>query len=537
MSSNSNLLKRKNEDPETAIDDSSKKRVALDSEQLDESLKQEEEAKTAPAISSPAEEYDPTVPESESTGSDEKPSEEEEKSKDGETVTEKDEEKEDNKTEESITNITSPKPVSSVTHQREKEDPTSVLFRMFCPVKEAGIIVGKKGEKINHIRDKANVKIFVSENIKGVPERIVTVRGSAENVAKAFGLIVRTILDEPEDQPSTMDSVPYDLRLLIPHPLVGFIIGKLRSKFKEIEENSAAKLKAAETPLPYSTDRILLINGVSDAIHIAVYYVAQVVLEHKDVLQQQKVVYYNPANYQPNSNQASTLTGMSPPVNNNISPMPHMNNMQPHGMSNMNNMDAMNALNALNNLSNLMVPNNNNMMMNPMPNNHMAPPPQVGMQNPQSPYAAQKQPYNFQMMFQPSANPQQNYNNPRQPVNVPPQQPYTDEHGNNMIGEVLTHPPIPSASGDKFNQDLYVANHSIGSVIGKGGNNIKQIRETSGCTYVKIEPDHGQTMMLGGGRGLVNMRKLTLTGSMNSINTAIFLINQRINADKERNFH
>lgn len=536
MSSNSNLLKRKNEDPETTIDDSSKKRVALDSEQLDESIKQEEEAKTAPAVSSNADEYDPSAPEPEPTESEEKEAEEESESKDDEqtAVEEDNEEVEDSK----VTNmLTSPKPVSSVTHQREKEDPTSVLFRMYCPVKEAGSIVGKKGEKINHIRDKANVKIFVSDNIKGVPERIVTVRGSAENVAKAFGLIVRTILDEPEDQPSTMDSVAYDLRLLIPHPLVGFVIGKLRSKFKEIEENSAAKLKAAETPLPYSTDRILLINGVSDAIHIAVYYVAQVVLEHKDILQQQKVVFYNPANYQPNSNSASTLTGMSPPVNNNISPMPHMNNMQPHGMNNMNNMDAMNALNALNSLSNMMVPNNNNMMMNSMSNNHMAAPPQMAMQNPQSPYAAQKQPYNFQMMFQPSANPQQqNYNNSRQPINVPPQQPYTDEHGNNMIGEVLTHPPIPSATGDKFNQDLYVANHSIGSVIGKGGNNIKQIRETSGCTYVKIEPDQGQTMMLGGGRGLVNMRKLTLTGSMNSINTAIFLINQRINADKERNF-
>ena len=42
-------------------------------------------------------------------------------------------------------------------------------------------------------------------------------------------------------------------------------------------------------------------------------------------------------------------------------------------------------------------------------------------------------------------------------------------------------------------------------------------------------------MMLGGGKGMTNIRKLTLTGTLNSIQTAIYLINQRINADRERN--
>lgn len=610
--SDNNVLKRKNEDSESSTDDNLSKRVALDSEQLESSYKQEEEAKTAPVINSGnTEEYEPaaveSVPEpSETTepkdeqgdqgDQDDQDDQDEEKSGDDEEIVPKYEEetaKPDKKHDESESRspeeATSPKPdentgpvsydyeidtnadpkptdstkpVSSVSHQRERDDPTTVSFRMYCPVKEAGSIVGKKGDKIKHIREKANVRINVSENLKGIPERIVLVRGSAENVAKAYGLIARAILDEPEDEASTMQSRLYDLRLLVPHPMVGFIIGKLGSKFREIEESSAAKLKAAETPLPYSTDRILSINGVSDAIHIAVYYVAQTWLEHRDVLQTQKTVLYNPANYQPNSNPSSTLTGL--PSNGNQG----MNNGNPNPNMNMNNMNNMNALSALNSLSNMMVPNNNMMMMGnnmngpmngpmngmgngPMGNNMNAPMGNnmnnmnnmnspmgnnMNMQNPQSPYGQHKQPYNFQMMFQPSANPQQNYNNPRQPVNVAAPQSYTDEHGNLMVGEVLTHPPISLGTGDKYNQDLFVANHSIGSVIGKGGNNIKQIRESSGCTYVKIEHDKGQTMLLGGGKGLVNMRRLTLTGSINAINTAIFLINQRINTDQERNF-
>lgn len=605
------MLKRKNEDGDTSTDDNLSKRVALDSEQLESTIRQQEEANTAPVINNGPEEYDPATiqtedkeaqqsdpsdkedeAESNEEKSEQKPPEGEEDDKESDKEAPKDKEEQNPQAPESDDDEFQPNyshsddeskekievtidtgsnedghdvdsSANNVSHQRERDDPTTVSFRMYCPVREAGSIVGKRGDKIKHIREKANVRINVSENLKEVPERIVLVRGSSENVAKAFGLIARAILDEPEDEPSTMQSRLYDLRLLIPHPMVGFIIGKQGSKFREIEENSAAKLKAAETPLPYSTDRILSINGVSDAIHIAVYYVAQVWLDHKDILHSQKTILYNPANYQPNGNPASTLTGMNAGNNNHNnrdngnSNMSNMNNM--NNMGNVNNMGTMNALNALNSLSNMMVPpaNNNMMMMGnnpmaantPIANNPMASPMAgnamtnspmnnpMNVQNPHSPYGQHKQPYNFQMMFQPSVNPQQNYNNSRQSMNVPPQQSYTDEHGNLMVGEVLTHPPVSLGSGDKYNQDLFVANHSIGSVIGKGGNNIKQIRETSGCAYVKIEHDRGQTMLLGGGKGLVNMRKLTLTGSLSAINTAIYLINQRINVDKERNFN
>lgn len=611
------MLKRKNEDSDSVSDDISKKRVALDGDQLDESIKHEQDSITAPAITSPEDdEYEPEIiqshPEPDTEPEPEAPApevanvsgDEDAKSDDAENesnsytpeapVAEPVKEAENDESDDDIPRYDEAReksPPSSgeqlpgyevddkrespsldnermSSGRREREDPTTVLFRMYCPVKEAGIVVGKKGETINHIRDKANVKIYVSENIKTVPERIVTVRGAAENVAKAFGLIVRTILDEPEDEPSSSSSRPFDLRLLMPHPIVGFIIGRHGSKFREIEENSAAKLKAAETPLPYSTDRILLINGVSDAIHIAVYYVAQAVLEHKDVLQLNKIILYNPANYQANL-PSTTLAGMSPQPNNNMN-MNTMNNMNMGGMANQNQMGGnMNALNALNSLSNLMmpnnnmVPNNNNMMMNPMNspmgtnmNTNMGPNMSSpmnnmnsmngmnnmnnmnnmngmsgmnnGMMQNQPPYGGQN---NYQMM------PQQNYNL-RQPMNIPQQQTYTDENGNTMVGEIITNPPVPNPTGqgDKYNQDLYVANASIGSVIGKGGNNIKQIRETSGCTYVKIEPDKHRSMMLSG-RGMVNMRKLTLTGSLSSINTAIYLINQRISTDKERNFN
>lgn len=360
------------------------------------------------------------------------------------------------------------KPVPN--HQADRElDPTYVSFRMYCPVKEASYVIGKRGDMINHLREKASARIQVSENIKDVQERIILVRGPAENVAKAFGLITRAILEEPEDEPASIMSRQYNLKVLIPHPMVGYIIGKLGSKFREIEENSAAKLKAAEQPLPNSTDRILSILGVADAIHIAIYYISQVIIEHKDILKKHNIVYYAPGN-QPPVNTMGSLPGST------------------YG--------------------------NTNMIGNG---------PMQGGAPPQRSFDYGRQ----ARMAAPVHN---------QPSNPVPTQQYTDEHGNTMIGNVITSTPVPTGTGnDKFSEDVFVANVNIGSVIGKGGNNIKQIRESSGCSYVKIEPDQHQTVMLGGGRGLTSIRRLTLTGSLSLIQTAIYLINQRIMADQERN--
>lgn len=486
---NNNILKRKNEDSDSLTDDQINKRVALDSEQLDISDKQQEDAKTAPIISNggnePEHESDEEYKKDEGSEENGEPDKQEE-SEGGHLEDDGGEEEMQEENQNNIGAEEAPKPVSN--HREKESDPTYVLFRMYCPVKEASTIVGKKGEKINHIRDKANVRINVSENLKNVPERIILVRGPAENVAKAFGLIARTILEEPEDEPASILSRQYNLKLLVPHPMVGFIIGKQGVKFREIEDSSAAKLKAAEQPLPYSTDRILSITGVGDAIHIAIYYISQVMIEHKDCLKKNKVVYYNPANY-------------------------HHNNMNMMNVS----------------------------MMQPNTNMYMGSANALTMQalkDVSNPYAHQvKQPYNFQMMFQPSVHPQHQFSaSPSSPMAMPAQTQYTDEHGNNVIGDVIVQPPVQvGGKTDKFYQDVFVANANIGSVIGKGGHNIKQIRENSGCTYVKIEPDQRQSIMLGGGRGLTNIRKLTLTGSLQSIQIAIYLINQRIGTDKERN--
>lgn len=96
---------------------------------------------------------------------------------------------------------------------------------------------------------------------------------------QAFGLIIRTLNNEPLEAPSTAQSKTYPLRLLIPHILIGSIIGKAGVRIREIQEASGARLNASDACLPLSTERSLVILGVADAVHIATYYVAVTLVE------------------------------------------------------------------------------------------------------------------------------------------------------------------------------------------------------------------------------------------------------------------
>ncbi|ODV58928.1 telomere maintenance protein PBP2 ASCRUDRAFT_17335, partial [Ascoidea rubescens DSM 1968] len=344
-------------------------------------------------------------------------------------------------------------------HNKEMDDdPTYVHFRMLCLVKEASLIVGKGGEKINHIKEHSNARVNVSENLKGVQERIVHVRGSAENVAKAFGLIIRAIVDEPEDIPSSPDSKQFNLKLLIAHQVIGFVIGKGGAKFREIEDKSAAKLKASETPLPFSTDRCLSVIGVADAIHIATYFVAQCIYENKKLFHKQRTVQYQPG---------GGSVGFNPMNQLNI-PLNQLNNPL-----NLNNPSQNNPLNNSNHSNNN--PNNFNLLsnLNPMMGT-------MGMMNSMNPMG---------------------YLNPSSNIRLP--------HNNNSHNH---------NQANAQTQEILIPNDHVGSIIGKGGKNIREIRDKSGAQIKISDPDLKNP----------TERKIILTGNYPSIQTAIYYINNRI---------
>ncbi|KIY73272.1 eukaryotic type KH-domain (KH-domain type I) [Cylindrobasidium torrendii FP15055 ss-10] len=155
-------------------------------------------------------------------------------------------------------------------------------MRCLIVTQDASIIIGKGGAHVNEIREKSGAKVIVSESIPGNPERILNVNGPLDAVSKAFGLIVRRINDEPFDQPSVPGSRAVTIKFMIPNSRMGSVIGKGGSKIKEIQDASGARLNASEGMLPGSTERVLSVAGVADAIHIATYYIGNILIEAQE---------------------------------------------------------------------------------------------------------------------------------------------------------------------------------------------------------------------------------------------------------------
>ncbi|CAH0028680.1 unnamed protein product [Clonostachys rhizophaga] len=172
-----------------------------------------------------------------------------------------------------------PTPTAAASTANAHDETSWIHIRAVISSPEAATIIGKGGENVSNIRKMSNAKCTVSDYQKGAVERILTVSGVVDAVAKAFGLIIRTLNNEPLGESSTASSKTYPLRLLVPHILIGSIIGKGGARIREIQDASGARLNASDACLPMSSERSLVVMGVADAVHIATYYVGSTLLE------------------------------------------------------------------------------------------------------------------------------------------------------------------------------------------------------------------------------------------------------------------
>ncbi|KAI0080554.1 eukaryotic type KH-domain (KH-domain type I) [Panus rudis PR-1116 ss-1] len=175
----------------------------------------------------------------------------------------------------------------------------NIHMRCLIVTQDASIIIGKGGSHVNEIREKSGARVMVSESIPGNPERILNVSGPLDAVSKAFGLIVRRINDEPFDKASVPGSRAVTIKFMIPNSRMGSVIGKGGAKIKEIQDASGARLNASEGMLPGSTERVLSVSGVADAIHIATYYIGNILIEANE-----RMPSHSNSSYRPSSRRA-----------------------------------------------------------------------------------------------------------------------------------------------------------------------------------------------------------------------------------------
>ncbi|KAG0054962.1 RNA binding protein, heterogenous nuclear RNP-K like protein [Gryganskiella cystojenkinii] len=191
-------------------------------------------------------------------------------------------------------------------HHKEGEAPDAdapLTLRALVSTKEAGVIIGKAGKNVADLRDQTGVKAGVSKVVQGVHDRVLTVTGTIEGVAKAFSLIAQSLLDNPitASPPGTPANSlrpagaaqTSSVRLLISHNLMGTIIGRQGLKIKHIQDTSSARMVASKEMLPQSTERVVEVQGSIDAIRIAIYEIGKCLVD--DWERGVGTVLYNPS--------------------------------------------------------------------------------------------------------------------------------------------------------------------------------------------------------------------------------------------------
>lgn len=364
-----------------------------------------------------------------------------------------------------------------LTHNQQVDETNWLHVRACIGTSEAATIIGKGGENVTQIRRLSGAKCTVSDYSRGAVERILTVSGQVDAVSKAFGLIVRTLNQEDLETPSTSTSKAYPMRLLIPHILIGSIIGKAGVRIREIQEASNAKLNASDTLLPNSGERSLVVLGVADAVHIAVYYVAQTLVE------QLTERFGGPA-----ASQYATRSGMAANVvPGGISVQPYV--PQPAG-------------------GQYSQPHNfrrQEPQRTPAHGGYGAPHMHGQVAQP-SPYGQPQMPYG-------AGSPgRAHYGGPAQPT------PYGGPHGGAPVahGGPPNQPPA-QMPGQPLTQQIFIPNDMVGAIIGKGGAKINEIRQLSGSVIKINEPTDNS-----------NERLVTITGTQECNQMALYMLYSRL---------
>ena len=359
-----------------------------------------------------------------------------------------------------------------------QDESSWIHIRAVISSPEAATVIGKGGENVSQIRRASGAKCTVSDYARGAVERILTVSGPQDAVAKAFGLIIRTLNNEPLEAASTAQSKTYPLRLLIPHILIGSIIGKGGSRIREIQEASGARLNASDACLPLSTERSLVILGVADAVHIATYYVAVTLGE------QLTERFGGPAA----SAYATRSGGPAGAVPGGMQVVPYV--PQPAG-GQYGHPESFTKRG----------PHPNRAQAGPYGVPYIGGPTPGPVNQPPMPYAAPHTPYAAPAPHQagpygPGPGPQ-----PTPARGGPPTAPAA---GGAMPGQPLT-------------QQIYIPNDMVGAIIGKGGAKINEIRHLSGSVIKINEPQENS-----------NERLVTITGTQECNQMALYMLYSRL---------
>ncbi|XP_073001756.1 KH domain-containing protein At4g18375-like [Typha latifolia] len=196
--------------------------------------------------------------------------------------------------------------------------PIDTLYRILCPVKKIGSVLGKGGDIINALRDETHAKIRVADAIPGAEERVVIIfnylsKQSGESDSDQEPDSVNAAADEPENiKPHcpaqdallkvnnriTSDEVlhggvmheknePDDevtARILVPNNQVGCLLGKGGTIIQKLRSDTGASIRILPSehlpPCAMSSDELVQISGMPSVMTKALYEISTRLHQH-----------------------------------------------------------------------------------------------------------------------------------------------------------------------------------------------------------------------------------------------------------------
>ncbi|MCJ1307322.1 RNA binding protein, heterogenous nuclear RNP-K like protein [Agyrium rufum] len=185
---------------------------------------------------------------------------------------------------------------NQVPRTEEEYAQSQLTLRAIVSSKEAGVIIGKGGKNVADLRDETGVKAGVSKVVPGVHDRVLTVSGPLERIAKAYSMVAQSLLEGAPQMGMggvISNNGTHPIRLLISHNQMGTIIGRQGLKIKHIQDVSGVRMVAQKEMLPQSTERIVEVQGTPEGIQKASWEIGKCLVD--DWQRGTGTVLYNPA--------------------------------------------------------------------------------------------------------------------------------------------------------------------------------------------------------------------------------------------------
>lgn len=205
----------------------------------------------------------------------------------------------------------------NLTGQRELQDLSTenTVYRYLCPNRKAGYLIGRGGEIVKSIRAKTGAKVEIEEALQGCEERIVTISSSSQETNQFIfkkdhacpaqdalfrvhdRLIEESLVSYEEDD---VGSLQVSARFLIPSDQARCVIGRRGFTIQNIRRDTCARISIwSDEQIPVcanSSEELLEISGDALAVKKALFQIS--CLLHENPSQSHDYIHskvsYNP---------------------------------------------------------------------------------------------------------------------------------------------------------------------------------------------------------------------------------------------------